>query len=445
MFKSYFIIAIRNLWRNKGFSAINIFGLALGIATCLLIMLFVQHELSYDRYNVKADRIFRVVFRGTMEGGEIKEANVMPPVAQTLKKDYPEVLEATRIRSYGTPRVSYGTKTFKEDAIAFVDSNFFQVFTLPLVRGDAKTALLQPNTVVISRTVAQKYFGNQDPIGKVLQFKDNNNAALRVTGVIDKVPANSHFQFGLFASMSTLPEASDPSWMSSNFYTYLVLPAGYDYKKLEARLPRVVEKYIGPQLLKAMGITLAQFNQKGNKIGFFLQPLTDIHLHSDLTGDMQPYGDIRYVYIFSAVAIFMLLIACINFMNLSTAGASKRAREVGIRKVMGSVRGQLIRQFLLESLLLTALALLLALLLAYLALPLFNDLTGQNLELEFRSNPWVIPVLILFGLFTGVFQPDCGTKREIRSREKKHRVAQRPGRFPVLYFHQPDRMHFRGI
>jgi putative ABC transport system permease protein len=402
MFKSYFIIAIRNLWRNKGFSAINIFGLALGIATCLLIMLFVQHELSYDRYNVKADRIFRVVFRGTMEGGEIKEANVMPPVAQTLKKDYPEVLEATRIRSYGTPRVSYGTKTFKEDAIAFVDSNFFQVFTLPLVRGDAKTALLQPNTVVISRTVAQKYFGNQDPIGKVLQFKDNNNAALRVTGVIDKVPANSHFQFGLFASMSTLPEASDPSWMSSNFYTYLVLPAGYDYKKLEARLPRVVEKYIGPQLLKAMGITLAQFNQKGNKIGFFLQPLTDIHLHSDLTGDMQPYGDIRYVYIFSAVAIFMLLIACINFMNLSTAGASKRAREVGIRKVMGSVRGQLIRQFLLESLLLTALALLLALLLAYLALPLFNDLTGQNLELEFRSNPWVIPVLILFGLFTGV-------------------------------------------
>jgi putative ABC transport system permease protein len=401
MLKSYFTIAVRNLWRNKGFSVINIFGLALGIATCLLIMLFVQHELSYDRYNVKADRIFRVVFRGTMEGGEIKESNVMPPVAQTLKKDYPEILEATRIRPYGVPRITYGTKMFKEGEIAFVDSNFFQVFTLPLVRGDAKTALLQPNTVVISRPLAQKYFGDQDPIGKVLEFKDNN-AALKVTGVIDKVPANSHFQFDLFASMSTLPESREPSWMSSNFYTYLVLPEGYDYKKLEARLPRVVEKYIGPQLLKAMGITLAQFNQKGNKIGFFLQPLTDIHLHSDLTGDMQPYGDIGYVYIFSAVAIFMLLIACINFMNLSTAGASKRAREVGIRKVMGSVRGQLIRQFLLESLLLTALALLLALLLAYLALPLFNDLTGQNLELEFRSNPWVIPVLILFGLFTGV-------------------------------------------
>jgi putative ABC transport system permease protein len=401
MFKSYLTIAIRNLWRNKRFSAINIFGLALGIATCLLIMLFVQHELSYDRYNVKADRIFRVVFRGTMEGGEIKEANVMPPVAQTLKKDYPEVLEATRIRPYGIPRITYGTKMFKEGEIAFVDSNFFQVFTLPLVRGDAKTALLQPNTVVISRSVAQKYFGDQDPIGKVLEFKDNN-AALKVTGVIDKVPANSHFRFDLFASMSTLPEAREPSWMASNFYTYLVLPAGYDYKKLEARLPRVVEKYIGPQLLKAMGITLAQFNQKGNKIGFFLQPLTDIHLHSDLTGDMQPYGDIRYVYIFSAVAIFMLLIACINFMNLSTAGASKRAREVGIRKVMGSVRGQLIRQFLLESLLLTALALMLALLLAYLALPLFNDLTGQRLELELRSNPWVIPALTLFGLFTGI-------------------------------------------
>ena len=401
MFRNYFKIAVRNLWRNKAFSAINIFGLAIGIATCLVILVFLQNELSYDRYNEKSDRIVRVVLRGAMQGGDIKESNVMPPVAQTLKKEYPEVLEATRIRTNGNPRITYGNKLFKEDAFAFVDSNFFQVFTLPLIKGDAKTALLQPNTVVISRSVAQRYFGNEDPIGKVLLFKDNNTS-LVVTGEIDEVPANSHFHFGLFASMSSLPESSEDTWMSSNFFTYLVLPKNYDYKKLEAKLPRMVDKYVGPQLLKAMGVTLSQFRQAGNSIGFYLQPITDIHLHSDLTGDMEPYGDIRYVYIFGAIAIFMLLIACINFMNLSTAGASKRAREVGIRKVLGSVKGQLVRQFLLESLLLTAVAFLLGLSLVYWALPFFNKLAGQNLALHWRSNPWVLPALAMFGLFTGI-------------------------------------------
>ncbi len=401
MFRNYFKIAVRNLWRNKGFSAINIFGLALGIATCLLIMLYVQNELSYDRYNEKADHIVRVVFRGKMQGGEIKESNVMPPVAQALKKDFPEVLEATRIRSNGFHRVSYGDKMFKDDALAFVDSNFFQVFTLPLIRGDAKTVLLQPNTIVISRSVAQKYFGNNNPIGKVLVFKDDKTA-LTITGEIDEVPVNSHFHFGLFASMASLPEAREESWMSSNFYTYLVLPKGYEYKKLEAKLPQEIDKYIGPQLQKGMGVTLQQFRKAGNNIGLYLQPLTDIHLHSDFTGDMEPYGDIQYVYIFSAVAIFMLLIACINFMNLSTASASKRAREVGIRKVMGSVKMQLVRQFLLESLLLTTVALVLALGIVYWALPVFNMLTGQNISLHFTSSPWVIPALVLFGLFTGI-------------------------------------------
>jgi len=401
MFKNYFKIAVRTLWRSKGFTAINVCGLALGIATCLLIVLYLQHELSYDRYNEKADRMVRVVFRGKMQGADIKEANVMPPVAQALKTDYPEVQEATRIRPYGTPRVTYGAKTFKDDRFAFVDSNFFQVFTLPLIKGDAKTALLQPNTVVITREVAQKYFGNDDPIGKVLMFKDQN-AALTVTGEIEEVPETSHFHFGMFASMSSNPEARAESWMQSNFFTYLVLPKGYDAKKLEAKMPQVVAKYIGPQLQKAMGVSLADFNKQGNNLGFFLQPLTDIHLHSDLTGDLEPYGDITYVYIFSAVAIFMLLIACINFMNLSTAGASKRAREVGIRKVMGSLKSQLVRQFLLESLLIAAVALLLAVGLVYMALPYFNNIAGQNIKFNLLANVWIVPALLLFGLLTGV-------------------------------------------
>ena len=400
MFKNYFKVAIRNLLRSKSFTAINIFGLTLGITTCLLIILFVQDELSYDSFNEKADRMVRVVFRGSIQGEKMKEAMVMPPVAQTLKMEYPEVLEATRIRRFGSPRITYGNKTFKESSFAYVDSNFFQVFTLPFVKGDSKTALLEPNTIVISETVAKKYFGDEDPIGKVLIFKDLNNS-FKITGVMRPIPTNSHFHFDVFASMSSFPQSREFSWMTSEYYTYLVLPKGYDYKKLEAKLPADVEKYMGSQLQSALGMTYTQFLQKGNTLGLFLQPVKDIHLHSDLNLELESGSDIRYVYIFSAVALFMLLIACINFMNLSTAGASKRAREVGIRKVLGSLKGQLIRQFLLESILLTSIAFILALVLVSFTLPFFNKLSGKNLSFNLLSNIWLIPGLLLFALVTG--------------------------------------------
>lgn len=401
MIRNYFKIAFRSLWRNKGFSVINILGLAIGIATCLIIMLFVNNELSYDRFNKKADRMVRVYFEGDFQGEKMKESTVMPPVAQTMKADFPEVEEATRIRDYGIPKLVYGNKLFNEDALAFVDSNFFQVFTLPLLQGDAHTALVEPNTVVITKAVALKYFGNEDAMGKIISFKDGRNPPLKVTGVIEKVPVNSHFHFDLFASMASYSDSRNPTWMYSDFYTYLVLPEGYDYKKLEAKLPNLVEKYIAPQMLKAMGITLAEFRKKGSVLTFHLQPLTDIHLHSDFASDLSRPGDIRYVYIFSAIALFMLLIACINFMNLSTAAASKRAREVGIRKVLGSGKSELIQQFLLETIVITAIALVLALVLIYLALPVFNNLATQNLTLSFSENPLLIPVLLLLVLVVG--------------------------------------------
>ena len=401
MFSNNFKITIRNLWKHKVFSAINIFGLAIGIATCLLITLFVQNEFSYDRYNTKADQIVRVTFRGKMNGGEIKEANVMPPVAQAFKKDFPEVLDATRIRNIGMPRITYGDKMFRDNSMAFVDSNFLNVFTLLLIDGNVKTALLQPNTVIISKAAAKAYFDNENPVGKVLSLKDNNTS-LTVTGVFNEVPVNSHFHFDLLASMSTLPEATQNDWMISNYYTYLVLPKGYDYRKLQAKLPAEADKYISPQLQKAMGISMSQFRKSGNDIGFVLQPLKDIHLHSDLTGDMEPAGNSQSVYIFGAIAIFVLLIACINFMNLSTAGASKRAKEVGIRKVLGSAKLQLVRQFLLESLLLTGVALLIAVALVYLSLPLFNSLAGADISIQLKHNAWIIPALLAFGLFTSI-------------------------------------------
>lgn len=401
MFKNNFKIALRNLLRNKGFTAINILGLALGIATCLLIALYLQSQLAYDRYNEKADRMVRVIFNARMQGHDIKEANVMAPVAQTFKKDFPEVEEATRIRAVGKPRISYNDKQFREDELAFVDSNFFNVFTLPLVRGNASTALLHPNTVVITKQLAKKFFGNDDPIGKVLILKDSD-VQLTVTGEIEEVPASSHFNFELFVSMSGLNEAKELSWMQSGFYTYLVLPKGYDLEKLEEKIPGVVEKYMGPQLQKAMGLTYAQFKQQGNNLGFRLQPITDIHLHSNLSGEFEPSGNITYVYIFSVVAVFMLLIACINFINLSTASASKRAKEVGVRKVMGSGKLQLVWQFLLESLLLTLVALMVAVAIVYIALPYFNLLTSLDLTFSFLANLRFVPLLLLFGLVTGV-------------------------------------------
>ena len=402
MIKNYFKIAWRNLLRNKGFSAINIIGLAIGIATCLIIMLFVNNELGYDRFNKKADRIFRVTFQGAAGGEMFNESSVMPPVAQTMKTDFPEVQEATRLRNYGTPRLIYGDKSFKEDALAFVDSNFLQVFTLPLITGDVNTALTEPNTIVITKALAKKYFGKEDPMGKVISFKDAGNSPCKVTGVIDKVPLNSHFQFEIFASMAGLPESKEPTWMSSNFYTYVVLQPGYDYKKLAAKLPGMVDRYIGPQILQAMHISLSEFRKKGNNLSFHLQPLTAIHLSSDFPNDLSLPGDVRYVYIFGAIALFMLLIACINFMNLSTAGASKRAKEVGIRKVLGSLKLELVRQFLLESVLITGIALLIAIVLLYLALPVFNNLANQNLTVSITEHPFLIPALLLFVLIIGI-------------------------------------------
>ncbi|MCK8492705.1 ABC transporter permease [Spirosoma sp. RP8] len=401
MLQNYIKIAWRNLVRNRVFSAINIIGLSLGIATCLLISLFVLDELSFDRYNEKADRMVRVIFRGSSAGGKMNEAHVMPPTAQTLKTDYPEVQEATRIRLGGTPVVTVDTKTFRDAAVAFTDSNFFQVFTLPLLEGSAKTALVRPNTAVITKAMARNYFGNEDPVGKVITMK-SWNASYQITGVVEQVPVNSHFHFDLFLSMASLPEAKSSSWVTSEFFTYLVLPSGYDYRKLEAKLPQVIEKYVGPQLQQSMGMSLAQFRQKGNDIGLYLQPLTDIHLHSDFAYDLSASGNIQYVYIFGAIALFMLLIACINFMNLSTAGASKRAKEVGIRKVLGSMQQSLTNQFLVESLLLTAIALLLAVGVVYLALPAFNELSGKALTLNFLTTGWLLPALLFFGLLVGI-------------------------------------------
>jgi putative ABC transport system permease protein len=398
MIQNYFKIAWRNLIKNKAFSFINILGLSIGISVCFIIMLFVQDELSYDTFNKNAGRIVRIYFKASMNGGKISEAGVMPPVAKALKTEYPEVEDVTRLRRDGRPKIEYQHTIFKEAEAAFVDPNFFSVFSFPFLKGDPKTALAQPNTLVITEEIAQRYFGNEEPIGKTLTY--NNSGQFKVTGVIKKMPSNGHFHFDLLGSLETIDFAKKDTWMEGNFFTYAVMKKGTDYKKLEAKLPGMVEKYMGPQIMQDMGMSLSQFRTKGNDLGFALQPLTAIHLHPETTTELEPAGNVKYVYIFGAIAIFMLLVASINFINLSTAGASKRAKEVGVRKVMGSGKWDLISQFLFESLLLTAIALLIGGLMVQLALPVFNDLSGKNLQFGFDMRP--VAGLIAFGLTVGL-------------------------------------------
>ena len=403
MVKNYFKTAWRNVRKNKLFSFINILGLSLGIATCFIIMLYVHDELSYDKFNKNASNIARVVFRANINGGKIDESVAMPPVAQTMKKDFPEVQDATRILNYGSSKIIYKDKAFKDDRFAFTDANFFSIFTLPMVEGNLQTALLQPHTVVITQTTAKKYFGNENAIGKTIMLTADDNKPYVVTGVIKDIPVNSHFHFDMFGSLTGFGDSESDTWMSGGYHTYLLLKPDSDLRKMEAGFPAMVKKYMGPQIQQAMGLSLEQFVTKGNSLGFTLQPLTDIHLNSYTSNEFEPGGNEMYVYIFAGVGIFMLIVACINFINLSTAGASKRAREVGVRKVVGSGRAQLIGQFLSESVLITLLALLIAFAMIELALPAFANISGKELSFGITPALSFTGLGLLVGIIAGIY------------------------------------------
>jgi len=429
MFKNYVKIALRNFIKHKGFSFINIFGLAVGVACCLLIVLYVLDEISYDRYHEKADNIYRVGIRGFVNNNLFHGVVTCAPMAQTLVNEFPEVKAATRLRNPGFPVFRHEDKVFSEERVFWVDQAFFDVFTVPFIKGNPKTALAQPNTIVLTRSMALKYFGDEDPIGKKLN-SDRQRDYL-VTGVVEDVPHNSHFHYDFLASLVTLNDSRNPIWVSNNYYTYLVLQEGASPEAFEAKLVELVKKYVGPQIEAAVGITLEKFFASGGEWGYFIQPLTGIHLHSHLDFELEPNGDIAYVYIFSIIAIGILLVACINFVNLATARAANRAREVGIRKTVGSSRGQLIRQFLSETIIMSFFAVLLALLAVQLLLPLFNNITGKELAVPYVQNVLTIPLLLGLVLFIGIlagiypafflasFDPVVVLKTEMSGRSKK--------------------------
>jgi len=401
MLKNYIKAAIRNLLKRKGYSLINIVGLAIGMASCLLILMFVKDELSYDAFNEKANRIYRVAASFFYGGRNFDIAVAPAPMAQVIIDEYPEVENAVRFRQRGRYIFRYGDNTFREKRVSYVDPSFFQIFSIPLLKGNPNTALNDPNALILSQNTAQKYFGAEDPVGKTLRLNDQTDYI--VTGVFEEIPGHSHFHFDVFISMTSLAESKSKTWMSQNFQTYILLHEGADPASVETKFPDMLIKYMGPQIEAFMGKSMEKLVEENELAGeFFLQPLRDIHLHSDLIAEMEATSDIKYVYIFTAIALFILIIASINYMNLSTARSAGRAKEVGIRKVLGSFRSQLVRQFLTESMMLCLVSLVIALGLVRLALPYFNGLSGKSLSIANLGNPALVGALVLVAIIVGI-------------------------------------------
>lgn len=407
MLRNYLTIAWRNLRRHSFYSLINIIGLAIGVAACLVIVLFIIDELGYDSYNTKANRIYRIDAEIKFGGNHFKMAYRGPREAYALMQDYPEIESTIRFRNSGSYLVkpANGTENFKEKNVIWADSTFFRIFSVNVLEGNPTTALKEPASIAISKKIADKYFPGTSALGQSMILDNKYNA--KVTAVFEDIPAASHFHFDILVSMvgdwPIAREAQSSSYMNEDFNTYLLLKEGADAKALESKLPGFLEKYMGPQLAEALGgdFTMKKFNASGNKYEITLRPLMDIHLHSDIRGEFEQNGNIAYVYLFGTIAVFILVIACINFMNLSTARSSNRAKEVGVRKVMGSMRSHLVRQFLTESMLITLFSFVLSLGLAYLFLPAFNNLSLKHLQLPL-GNPYFY--LILFGavIFIGM-------------------------------------------
>lgn len=392
MLSNYIKIAWRNITGNPLFSAINIIGLSIGLACCIIITLFVRYETSFDQQWNNADRTYRVT--RDFFGNNLQLAAVAPPIAPLLQEDFPEIEDITRLLAVGQASIGRGDEVFVEDGVAVADPNVFSFFNFQFIGGNPDTALARPTDFVLTRQAAERYFGNEDPIGQTLRFMDQVDVT--ITAVIENLPDNTHMSFEVLGSMAAVPMMMGPeqmeNWGSNNYYTYLRLPEGYNPEDLSSRFPQFLDKHRG------------EGDSEGNALG--LQRLPDIHLQSNRDGEWQANGSSAVVYTFSAVALVVLLIACINFMNLTTARSTQRAREVGIRKVVGAKRSQLIVQFLGESVMLTALAMLLAVALVELILPFFASFLEKPLEFSL-ANPQIFAVLlvgvIIVGLLAGSY------------------------------------------
>jgi putative ABC transport system permease protein len=428
--KTFLNLFYRINTKNKAFTLINIIGLAVGMAGFILIMLWVKDELSYDKFNEKESRIVRVVIDYSLMGEDDNAAVSPAPLATVLKKDFPEVENVVRFRDYFSGQVKYGEKHFTENKFILADSSVFDIFTIPMIKGNPHTALSAPNTITISESIAKKYFGDTDPIGKTLNVF--GSMQFEITGVYKDIPKASHFDFDFIASIYSFDEYNEDVWVSFNFVTYVLLKKNVDPQDFENKLSLIVDKYVAAQISQWLDASWEEIQEQGTWFKFRIQRLKDIHLHSHYHGELGTNGDIKYVYIFVTIAFFILLLACINFTNLSTAKAITRSKEIGVKKVFGARTPTLIRNHLAESFIMVFIAHMAAMILVEVFLPFFNEISAKNLSIEY-SNPQI--VLSLFGLivitsllagsypafYLSSYKPLSALKSEITAGKKKTR------------------------
>ncbi len=400
MIKYYLKTILRNLVRSKFYSSVNIVGLAIGITACILIMLYVQNELSYDKFHKNADRIYRVNLFSVRDNNTFKLPQSSPPLRNTIQDEIPEVEEAVRVSQYWEPVMQYKDKVFNETKWCVVDDNFFKIFSASFIYGDPNTALAEPYTVVLTESTAKRYFGKENPLGKTLTRKYNYDWT--VTGVIKDFPENSHLKPDFLGSIKSRPYNNGQNWLNNILYTYVLLREGTSNQDVDSKLEDVVKKHVGPFMAQYRGESLEEFTVKGNQYKYYTQPLTDIHLNTEVIAGPELSVNTSYLIIFSLIAAFILVIACINYMNMSTARSANRAKEVGLKKSLGSNRNKLVLQFLSESVFITLIALALALVLIKILLPAFNNLIDRQLEFNCTGNFSTIPLLLIFGIVVGI-------------------------------------------
>jgi putative ABC transport system permease protein len=406
MFFNYLKIALRNIKRQKLYAFINITGLTIGLVTSLLILLYIIDEFSYDKFHDDADRIYRVNLMGRMSGQEFKSAYTSAPVAAAFLSEIPGIQKACRIALWEDIPVEHNEDLFTEKTVLLADTNFFRFFSFRLLSGDPKGVLARPNSIVLTETAAKKIFGYAGPgdnrcIGQNLEF-GKDKMLCNITAICEDPPANSHFHFSMVLSMESWNGSHSPVWVSNNLLTYIKLQDDAIRENIESQIPVLVKKHIGPQAQQYLGISFEEFLEAGGLYGYYLQPLTDIHFESDADLHLEQGGNRKTIYLLIGIVVFIIVIACINFMNLSTARYSGRAKEVGVRKSMGSTPGRLRTQFLTESVLYTLISLLLAQFILLIILPQFNTLAGKFLNIRALNNFYYITAIICLVVITGI-------------------------------------------
>lgn len=405
MIRNYIKVTLRRLWKSIAFTSINIAGLSTALAVCLLIFLYVTDERGYDKYNTKADRIYRIDADILFNNTQFTAAIAPEPMAPTLLREYPQVEQFVRLNTEGDILVKKNNQNIQDHNAVFADSTFFNVFTIPMLRGNPTTALTQPNSIVIDEAAALRYFNTTDVLGRTLYV--DNSRYCKITGVIKNIPRQSHFHFHFIRPLMDTYRGNADEWLNNNDAAYILSKPGVTRTQLQSDVDAVVKKYVYRELETMFHTSADDVQHQGNYFRYELMPLTDIHLHSNKSYEVESNGDITYVYIFSVIAALILLIACVNFMNLSTARSANRAKEVGIRKAAGSLKSHLIIQFLSESVLLSLLSLLLSLGLAVLMLPLFNQLSGKEMNVSslFSSSilPFMLVLILVVGLLAGSY------------------------------------------